>query len=411
MSLSEAAVIPLTTLDPGAPLDDLAWLDQAVGDARVVAIGESAHYNAESYLLRHRVLRYLVERHGFSAYAMESGFTEGWLTDGWVRGSDEHTVDEAMAAGMTSLMGLWTQMRAQLEWMRGRGVHFYGVDNPGSNASLLPGIDAIAAYLGDVDPALRETAAIYAAASPFSVMRAIGAYAELEQERRDAVTAALAELVERTADRSDEPAVQSLRLTVSLDAMIREMVRGNPDGAVFGIREVAMADSVEWILRQEGRIVLAAHNGHVQRWPITMPGTAPATTLGMHLAERLGGDYVVIGTTTGEGETLNTGPDFYTGKLFTELGPPEDGTLDALMAASHDGLFAADLRRLPPADAKLVEAADQQRMGAITGPVRALDAYDVLVHLPYVTAADPDEGALTHAPDEVQAAFTPTCAR
>ncbi|MFI6322052.1 erythromycin esterase family protein [Nonomuraea sp. NPDC050556] len=407
--MSEPAIIPLTTLDPAAPLDDLTWLDQVVGDARVVAIGESAHYNAESYLLRHRVLRYLAERHGFSAYAMESGFTEGWLTDGWVRGGDEHTVDEAMGVGMTSLMGFWTQMRGQLEWMRGSGVHYYGVDNPGSNASLLPGIDAITAYLGgDVDPALRETAAIYAAASPFSVMQAIGDYAELPEERRDAVTAMLAELVERTADQKDEPAVQSLRLTASLDAMIREMVRGNPDGAVFGIREVAMADSVEWILRQEGRIVLAAHNGHVQRWPITMPGTAPATTLGMHLAERLGADYVVIGTTTGEGETLNTGPDFYTGKLFTELGPPEEGTLDALMAASRDGAFATDLRRLPPADAKLVEAADRQRLGAVTSPVRALDAYDVLVHLPHVTAADPDAGALACAPAEVQTAFTPT---
>ncbi|MBV8932074.1 MAG: erythromycin esterase family protein, partial [Kutzneria sp.] len=75
--LGREAIRPLRTLDPAAPLDDLAWLDEAVGDARVVAIGESAHYNHESYLLRHRLLRYLVERHGFTAYATESGFTEG----------------------------------------------------------------------------------------------------------------------------------------------------------------------------------------------------------------------------------------------------------------------------------------------------------------------------------------------
>jgi hypothetical protein len=41
--LTDEAVIPLSTLDPAAPLDDLGWLDRVVGDARVVAIGESAH--------------------------------------------------------------------------------------------------------------------------------------------------------------------------------------------------------------------------------------------------------------------------------------------------------------------------------------------------------------------------------
>ena len=121
--LSDEALIPLTTLDPTGPLDDLEWLDKAIGDSRVVAIGESAHYNREFYQLRHRLLRYLVERHGFSAYAMESGFIEGWLTDDWVRGGQDNAGDpeqlsDVMANGMTSLMGLWTQMRAHLEWMR-----------------------------------------------------------------------------------------------------------------------------------------------------------------------------------------------------------------------------------------------------------------------------------------------------
>ena len=156
--LSDEAVIPLTTLDPDRPPDDLAWLDKAIGDARVVAIGESAHYNRESYQLRHRLLRYLVERHGFSAYAMESGFVEGWLTDSWVRDGEESTGDpeqlsHVMANGITSLMGLWTEMRTHLEWMRQHNrtashpVGFYGIDLPGSIVSPLPGLDAVTAYL------------------------------------------------------------------------------------------------------------------------------------------------------------------------------------------------------------------------------------------------------------------------
>ena len=113
--LSDEAVIALRTLDPAEPLDDLEWLDEAIGDARVVAIGESAHYNHEFFRLRHRLLRYLAERHGFGAYAMETGFVEGWLVDSWVRDGGEGRLGQVMADGMTSLMGLWTPMRAHLE--------------------------------------------------------------------------------------------------------------------------------------------------------------------------------------------------------------------------------------------------------------------------------------------------------
>jgi erythromycin esterase len=425
--LSGEAVMPLRTLDPAAPLDDLEWLDEAIGDARVVAIGESAHYNRESYQLRHRLLRHLVRRHGFSAYAMESGFVEGWLTDAWVRGGADE-LGHVMADGVTSLMGLWTQLRAQLEWMRqhndtaARPVGFYGIDLGGSNASLLPGLDAVIAYLAQadpefqVDPGIRETAAAFAAPSAFSAPAALAGYGRLAPATRDALTAGLAELaarmtgrrldyVRRTTAGAYERALRSLRLTVTLDTVARDMTRGDQSGVMFN-RDAAIADTVEWILGREDRIVLAAHDAHLQRWPATLPGMPAVTPLGMHLADRLGHDYVVIGTTTGTGQTLNTAADFYTGALFTDLEPPRPGSLDALMAASCDGPFATDLRRLSPADTDAVSAASRQRFGTHYAELSPLDAYDVIVHLPRVTAADPDPAALARSPDDVAEAFS-----
>jgi erythromycin esterase len=425
--LSDEAVKPLRTLDPAGPLDDLEWLDQAIGDARVVAIGESAHYNREFFELRHRLLRYLAERHGFGAYALESGFAEGWLADDWVRGGDG-PLGRVMADGMTSLMGLWTPLRAQLEWMRqhnraaARPVGFYGIDVPGSAVSMLPGLDAVIAYLAQadpdfrVDPGLQETAATFAVTSAFSAHAAIAAYGSLASESRESLTASLADLTARmTARRLDylrrttadayERALRSLGITVTLDAMGRALARGDLPGMMLS-REAAMADTVEWILRSQDRIVVAAHNGHVQRWPVTMPGMPPATTMGMHLASRLGQDYLVIGTTSGTGRTLNTAPDFYDGHLFTEMGPPQPGSLDALMAASHDGPFATDLRRLSPADAALAGALSPQRYGAFYSDQSPLDAYDVVVHLPQVTPAEPDRAALASSPPDVQEPFS-----
>lgn len=425
--LSDEAVLPLRTLDPAEALDDLAWLDKAIGEARVVAIGESAHYNGESYRLRHRLLRYLVERHGFSAYAMETGFVEGWLTDGWVRGG-AGDAGQVLADGITSLMGLWRPMREHLEWMREhnrtapRPVGFHGIDLGGSNVSLLPGLDAVLGYLASADPefhadpAIRQTAAAFAAPSAFAAPAAMAAYAGLPAEARNALTAGLAELaarmtgrrldyVRRTTAEDYERATHALRLTVTLDAVARDMARGDQPGAMVN-RDAAIADTVAWILRREERIVLAAHNGHVQRWPGILPGMAPVTLLGMHLADRLGDDYRVIGMTTGTGQTLNAGAEFYAGTLFTDLEPPASGTLDALMAASGDGPFAVDLRRLSPADAEAVRAAGEQRFGPYSCAVSPLDAYDVIVHLPRVTAAEPDPGAIAHSPADVRETFS-----
>ncbi|MER6949000.1 erythromycin esterase family protein [Nonomuraea sp. NPDC000554] len=427
--LSDEAVVPLRTLDPSGPLDDLAWLDRAIGDARVVAIGESAHYNREFFQLRHRLLRYLVERHGFSAYAMETGFVEGWQVDNWVRGGEDD-LGQVMANGMTSLMGLWTQMGAHLRWMREHNrtaahpAGFYGIDLPGSMVSLLPGLDAVLAYLAKADPGfradpgIRETASAFAVSSAFSAPAALAAYGNLAPEAKDALTAGLAGLaarmtsrrldyVRRTTADAYERALRSLRVTVTLDVVARELARGDHPAAMV-TRDAEIADTVEWILRREDRIVLAAHNGHIQRWPVTLPGMPAMTSMGMHLADRLGSDYLVIGTTSGTGQILNTGAGFYAGELFTAMQAPEPGSLEALMAASHDGPFATDLRRLSPADATTVRAASRQRAGtgAFYAEQSPLDAFDLVVHLPYVTAAEPDPAALAHSPHDVREPFS-----
>ena len=254
-----------------------------------------------------------------------------------------------MANGITSLMGLWTEMRTHLEWMRQHNrtashpVGFYGIDLPGSIVSPLPGLDAVTAYLAAadpefrIDPRLRETASAFAATSAFSAPATISAYGELAPERKDALTASLADLTARmTGRRLDylrrttvdayERALRSLSITITLDAIARELSRGNRHGMML-YRDATMADTVEWILRRERRIVVAAHNGHIQRYPVTFPGMPPTTMMGMHLADRLGKDYLVIGTTTATGQTLNTSADFYAGKLFQRWRRRNQGAL------------------------------------------------------------------------------------
>ncbi|WP_237047618.1 erythromycin esterase family protein [Lentzea guizhouensis] len=372
------------------PLDDLSWLDEAIGDARVVALGESAHYNRETYLLRHRVFQHLVERHGFTAYAMETGFTEARtvLTD---------DVSHALANGLTSFTGIWTEMRAHLEWQRTTDARFYGIDLGGANASLVPGLAALPGVPDD----LRETAA-FGAESAYSAPAAFGRYAALPQATRDALTAGIAELRARlAADPADPAVVRSAHLVAALDLVIRAMARGDQREAMT-VRDAAMADTVSWILEREERVLLVAHNGHLQRWPGVMPGMEAMVPLGLHLADRLGDDYLVIGATNGTGQTLHHGPEFFAGRFFADLPAPEPGSLDAFMGQHGDEPFAVDLRRLSSADAADVRAASRQRFGPFYAELDATVAYDLVVHLPHVSAATFDTGALDASPEEVR---------
>ena len=76
----------LSTLDPDSAQDaDLEPLLDVIGDARVVALGESFHRGHEFFQLRHRVFRFLARRAGFTALVMESGFPDGLRLDAWLQ--------------------------------------------------------------------------------------------------------------------------------------------------------------------------------------------------------------------------------------------------------------------------------------------------------------------------------------
>ena len=77
---------PLSHFDPAAPLDDLEPLRDILNGVRVVALGEHSHFVSEFAAMRQRILRFLVERCGFTALAFEYGFCEGIPLDAWARG-------------------------------------------------------------------------------------------------------------------------------------------------------------------------------------------------------------------------------------------------------------------------------------------------------------------------------------
>ena len=59
-------------LDPSLNVDDLEPLGTHLQDVQIVALGEQSHGTHEFFLLKHRLLKYLVTRLGFRAFVLEA---------------------------------------------------------------------------------------------------------------------------------------------------------------------------------------------------------------------------------------------------------------------------------------------------------------------------------------------------
>ncbi|TCO59803.1 erythromycin esterase family protein [Actinocrispum wychmicini] len=413
---------PLRSIDPEtADYADLEPLRDIVGDARVVAIGESTHRVHEFYQIRHLVTRFLVDEMGFTAFVMESGFPEGWAVNDWVLGGDGD-LDHLLGTGVTYHMGKCAEMRDQLRWMRDHNrthaekIHFYGMDVPDSSASALPGVRAALSFLDDADPAY--AAAVRERLLPlFDYLPtdrtglawsapALQAYMALGVAHRYELTARISELTERLQalrvpystvdpDRADI-ALQCAVTARHADAFLANMATGAERtyrGA--NVRDAAMADNVEWILEREARVVIGAANGHLQRWPYRVPPiiNEDQVVLGQHLARSLGDEMVVIATTYNGGRMFTHrlipgGRPGHTEVFFEDTGPfTEPDSLDVLLATTGDPLTMLDLRKVPdhgPVADRFAEI-DCTVQGPYKQLVSPLTAFDAVVHIDKVT--------------------------
>ena len=88
------------SLDITASNDDLAPLRDVVRNATVVGLGESTHGSHEQCHLKHRIVRFLVERIGFRTVAFEDDFASGVVIDHYLVTGDGDPI--VLAAAMSS---------------------------------------------------------------------------------------------------------------------------------------------------------------------------------------------------------------------------------------------------------------------------------------------------------------------
>ncbi|MER8046843.1 erythromycin esterase family protein [Streptomyces sp. NPDC094032] len=400
--------IPLTHLDPEAPLGDLEPLRDLIGEARVVAIGEHSHFIDEFIRLRGRLVRFLVERCGFTVLAFEYGFSEGFLLDAWGRGEG---TEDALDAHLAETIPVGVE--GPLRWIRRHNetaasppVHFAGIDIPAAGGSLLPALTPVADYLRQVDPdtlpLARKALRLAATFAAPSAAVAAPAWTRLPATDQDALTATLARLlirfravaplyVSRGDRHSYDVALHRLEGACRADHGFRAMAglfAGDGLTADTSARDAYMAESVLWHLERAEpgtRVVLVAHNAHIQRSPISFDGHLTGFPMGQYLSETLGDAYFALGLTSSAGQTAELVRDerarFGFTVEHTALRPPEPTSIEAAFTEAGLGLAVTALNQHEE------RAPDRIRLQTTFLHTPVLNAFDGILHTPLSTVA------------------------
>src|SRR5437867_3613722 len=104
-------------LDLDAPFDDLAPLADRVRDAKVVALGSAVRQSHELSTLTHRVMRFLIDEHGFRSLALEGDEAASIDLDTYVR-----TGEGDPLAILARARPFWrlAEILAAVRWIRAR---------------------------------------------------------------------------------------------------------------------------------------------------------------------------------------------------------------------------------------------------------------------------------------------------
>lgn len=233
-------------------------------------------------------------------------------------------------------------------------------------------------------------------------------YARLGRSERDALSAALSELIGTLERRRVDfvavmPAAdyEKAHRHAVVASAINAMFRTIPDSTaqrpdlrdVAMARDAAMAANVRWVLEQEGprgRILLFAHNSHVQecaseRWPLqpAFPDKPPVP-MGAFLKSSLRDSIVVLGFAFNR-----SGDDL-------KLPPSDSGSVDGELARVGPQLFAIDLRMAPAEGAVSTWLRGVQRKRRLNDPdqggyheLRPRAAFDGMLFVDSVSAVRP----------------------
>jgi erythromycin esterase len=331
-------------------------------DVELLGLGEALHGSEEILLVRNRMFRRLVERHGYRAVAIEVSSPQARAIDEYVLGGRERS-DPEVEGWFGGGFGLLEANRELVAWLRShnagappsRKLRFYGFDLPlgeGGLASPVRVLGVALDYLEVVDAARGRAHRdrITGLVGDPSEWERPAAMTDPEQSigltpnARDLRIATLDLITDLRirhpgyAHRADAPAYADALHHAELARKLLDahaaLARPGAYATMLGVRDLIMADNLRQVLARErgrGRVLAFAAGGHLKRGPARWhlrpcDEAVEWWPAGSHLDQALGPRYAVVGMALGVSEPNG-------------VAAPEPGTVEAGLAAAGGARF------------------------------------------------------------------------
>jgi erythromycin esterase len=295
--------IPVRAARPDGHREDLKPLRARVGAARIVALGESTYGTHDVFLLKYRLLEFLVEEMGFTILALPVPYVGTCAINQYVTGGDGNL--DLLIGNLGDWRWLTQEMLELLTWVRQHNercqpeayVRVFGLDCWYIQAA----IDHVVAYLERVEPrwcvTVRQLYEFFGAYD--DDVLAYPQLPDVERMRnRSQLQQVYTGLLQRrdvleTASSRDAylEALQNAQVLVQTEAVLSN---GQPS-----LRERYMADNVGWLLESyaQEKMVLWAHNRNVSYLSLDQQ----PETLCAYLRERYEDELLTIGCSFNHG--------------------------------------------------------------------------------------------------------------
>jgi erythromycin esterase-like protein/predicted phosphoribosyltransferase len=426
---SPADQVRRVAVDAPAGIPPLQVLDDLIGDARVVLIGESSHGTHEFYQARAEITKWLVDRKGFLGVAAEADWPDAYRVNRFVRGIGEDENAEAALRGFERFpTWMWrnTVVRDFADWLRDRNgrvetrrqAGFYGLDL----YSLHRSMHDVIGYLEKVDPKAaaraRQRYSCFDHASAdddgqaYGFAAAFGAGQSCEQEaveqlidfQRNSVN-----YMRRGGLLAEDEAFYTERnahIVRDAEVYYRAMFSGRVNS--WNLRDQHMADTLNALLEHldhddagQSRIVVWAHNSHVGDARATEVYSDGQTTLGTLARDLYPGKTRLIGFSTYTG-TVTAASEWGGIAERKTVRPGLPSSVEELFHETDTGAFYVKMRDDGRPSA---EPLDDIRLGRAIGViylpgterqshyfhVRPADQFDAMIHIDKTRALEPLE--------------------
>ena len=420
--VAAAAIVAPGGVPPADVLDDL------IGDARVVLIGESSHGTHEFYEARAEITKWLIEHKGFNAVAAEADWPDAYRVNRYVRGLGEDDSPEQALRGFQRFPAwMWRNAVVRdfvgwLRWHNGRcaadgrrQTGFYGLDL----YSLHRSMQEVIGYLDTVDPtAAARARARYACfdhsdghdGQAYGYAAAFGAGQSCERQAVEQLVELQRrglEYLRHDGELASDELFYAQRNAVTVrnaEAYYRGMFAGRVTS--WNMRDKHMAQTLEALIEhldggpEPARIVVWAHNSHVGDARATEVSADGQLTIGQLARERYGEACRLIGFSTYSG-TVTAASEWGGPTERKNVRPALAGSIEELLHETGRREFIVPMHDGSPAAAALEVVRLGRAIGVIYLPrterqshyfhVRPSDQFDAMIHIDTTSALEPLE--------------------